>query len=111
MFYLNEFITDSDTEADKKLYIPLFREIIGLMGKPFFTGEFDFGDDVFFDSIYKLSESLYNNKDVRQSKTARGSKHLLYINRTYFGLYMLLHELRAKVITKSRYKQEIIGEN
>ena len=111
LFYLNEFITDSDTEADKKLYIPLFREIIGLMGKPFFTGEFDFGDDVFFDSIYKLSESLYNNKDVRQSKTARGSKHLLYINRTYFGLYMLLHELRAKVITKSRYKQEIIGEN
>ena len=104
LFYLNEFITDSDSEADKKLYIPLFREIIGLMGKPFFAGEFDFGDDEFFDSIYKLSESLYNNKDVRQSKTARGSKHLLYINRTYFGLYMLLHELRAKVVTKSRYQ-------
>jgi len=110
LFYLNEFITDSDTEADKKLYIPLFREIIGLMGKPFFTGEFDFGDHEYFDSIYKLSESLYNNKDVRQSKTARGSKHLLYINRTYFGLYMLLHELHAKVVTKSRYKPEGKGE-
>lgn len=110
LFYLNEFITDSDTEADKKLYIPLFREIIGLMGKPFFAGEFDFGDDKFFDSIYKLSESLYNNKDVRQSKTARGSKHLLYINRTYFGLYMLLHELRAKVVTKSRYQPEGLGK-
>jgi len=107
LFYLNEFISDSDTESDKKLYIPLFREIIGLMGKPFFSGKFDFGDDQYFDSIYKLSESLYNNKDVRRSKTARGSKHLLYINRTYFGLYMLLHELRAKVVTKSRYQPDL----
>jgi predicted unusual protein kinase regulating ubiquinone biosynthesis (AarF/ABC1/UbiB family) len=103
LFYLNEFISESDSEADIKLFIPLFREIIGLMGKPFFVGEFDFGDEVYFRKIYSLSESLYNNKDVRQSKTARGSKHALYINRTYFGLYMLLHELRARVVTKSRF--------
>lgn len=103
LFYLNEFISAQDTDAEKKLFIPLFREIIGLMAKPFFAGEFDFGDDDFFQSIYSLSESLYNNKDVRQAKTTRGSKHSLYINRTYFGLYMLLHELRARIITKSRY--------
>ena len=104
LFYLNEFISESDSESDKKMFIPLFRDIIGLMGKPFFAGEFDFGDDDFFQNIYNLSESLYNNKDVRKSKTARGSKHALYINRTYFGLYMLLHELRARVVTKSRYQ-------
>jgi predicted unusual protein kinase regulating ubiquinone biosynthesis (AarF/ABC1/UbiB family) len=103
LFYLNEFISASDSEADIKLFIPLFREIIGLMGKPFFVGEFDFGDEAYFRKIYTLSESLYNNKDVRQSKTARGSKHALYINRTYFGLYMLLHELNARVVTKSRF--------
>jgi predicted unusual protein kinase regulating ubiquinone biosynthesis (AarF/ABC1/UbiB family) len=104
LFYRNEFISESDSELEKKMFIPLFREIIGLMGKPFFAGEFDFGDDGFFQSIYNLSESLYNNKDVRNSRTARGSKHALYINRTYFGLYMLMHELRAKVVTRSRYQ-------
>jgi predicted unusual protein kinase regulating ubiquinone biosynthesis (AarF/ABC1/UbiB family) len=104
LFYLNEFISEKDSEADKRLFIPLFRQIIGLMGKPFFAGEFDFGDDGFFQSIYSLSESLYNNKDLRNSRTARGSKHALYINRTYFGLYMLLHELRASIVTRSRYR-------
>jgi len=104
LFYRNEFISESDSQSDKELFIPLFREIIGLMGKPFFAGEFDFGDDGFFQGIYRLSESLYNNKDVRKSRTARGSKHALYINRTYFGLYMLLNQLKAKVVTKSRYQ-------
>lgn len=104
LFYLNEFISEKDSEADKRLFIPLFRQIIGLMGKPFFASEFDFGDDEFFQSIYSLSESLYNNKDLRNSRTARGSKHALYINRTYFGLYMLLHELRASIVTRSRYR-------
>lgn len=104
LFYLNEFITERDSEADKRLFIPLFRQIIGLMGKPFFAGEFDFGDDEFFKSIYSLSESLYNNKDIRNSRTARGSKHSLYINRTYFGLYMLLHELRSSIVTISNYR-------
>lgn len=106
LFYRNEFISESDSESDKKIFIPLFREIIGLMGKPFFAGSFDFGDDTFFQSIYTLSESLYNNKDIRSSRTARGSKHALYINRTYFGLYMLLHDLRANIVTKSRYQSE-----
>jgi predicted unusual protein kinase regulating ubiquinone biosynthesis (AarF/ABC1/UbiB family) len=104
LFYLNEFISEKDSEAEKKLFIPLFREIIGLMGKPFFAGKFDFGDPAFFEQVYRLSESLYNNKDVRNSRTARGSKHSLYINRTYFGLYMLLHELRANIVTSSRYQ-------
>ncbi|WP_394340891.1 hypothetical protein [Nonlabens agnitus] len=30
----------------------------------------------------------------------RGSKHLLYINRTFFGLYNLLHDLKATVNTR-----------
>jgi len=40
-------------------------------------------------------------KEFRDSKKARGVKDAIYINRTYFGLYTLLHELGAKVDTKS----------
>jgi hypothetical protein len=32
-------------------------------------------------------------------KQARGVKHFIYINRTNFGLYNVLHELKATVKT------------
>jgi hypothetical protein len=35
----------------------------------------------------------------KSSRQARGSKHGLYINRTYFGLYNLLNQLQAEVDT------------
>jgi hypothetical protein len=35
----------------------------------------------------------------KSSRQARGSKHGLYINRTYFGLYNLLNQLKAEVDT------------
>jgi hypothetical protein len=38
-------------------------------------------------------------KELRQSKKARGVKDALYINRTYFGLYNILHDLKATVKT------------
>jgi hypothetical protein len=31
----------------------------------------------------------------------RGSKHFIYINRTFFGLYSLLNDLNAKVNTEA----------
>ncbi len=102
LFYKNEFISTQDSENEKDLFIPLFKEIIGLLGKPFRLKEFDFGDEEFFQRIYSFSDEIYKNKAVRTSKTARGSKHGLYINRTYFGLYTLLNDLKAKIKTPSR---------
>lgn len=102
LFYKNEFISAQDSEEEKQLFIPLFKEIIGLLGKPFNEKQFDFGDEAFFQRIYSFSDEIYNNKEVRSSKTARGSKHGLYINRTYFGLYTILNDLNAIVNTKSR---------
>jgi hypothetical protein len=40
-------------------------------------------------------------KAFRESKKARGVKDALYINRTYYGLYNLLHQLNAEVDTTS----------
>jgi hypothetical protein len=35
----------------------------------------------------------------RKSRQARGSRHGLYVNRTYFGIYNLLNQLQAEVDT------------
>jgi predicted unusual protein kinase regulating ubiquinone biosynthesis (AarF/ABC1/UbiB family) len=104
LFYQNEFISSSDTESEKQLFIPLFKEIISLLGQPFQHETFDFGNEEFFNKIYRFSDNIYKNKEVRNSKTARGSRHGLYINRTYFGLYTLLNDLKANITTKTRFQ-------
>ncbi len=99
IFYNLEFLVKSDTVADKKLFSDLFKTMIGLLGKPFAVDEFDFGDETYFDSVYAFADELAKIEELKNSKVARGSQHGLYINRTYFGLYSMLNELKAKVVT------------
>ncbi len=99
IFYDLEFITDKDTDAEKTYFKGLFREMIALLGKPFHQESFDFSDEGYFDQIFALSERVSNDKMFKKSRQARGSKHGLYVNRTYFGLYSLLNQLKAEVET------------
>lgn len=94
-----KFLHPDDTPQERKLFISVFKEMTTLLGKPFHAHTFDFADDKYFNAIYELSERLSKMKELKNSKHARGSRHGLYINRTYFGLYQLLNELGAKVTT------------
>jgi len=100
IFYELQFINDSDSEKDKKLFKGIFIEMIELLGKPFHHDDFDFADDSYFKQIFELSERVSKTKEVRESRTARGPRDALHINRTYFGLYNLLNALQAKVVTR-----------
>lgn len=86
------FITDS------------FRELGELIARPFYSDRFDFGDTAFFETINALGERFARDPRLRRFSDGRGSRHFLYVNRTFFGLYMLLHELRAEIDT-ARYRQ------
>jgi predicted unusual protein kinase regulating ubiquinone biosynthesis (AarF/ABC1/UbiB family) len=99
IFYNLEFISDKDTEVEKTFFKAIFTEMISLLGKPFHVDKFDFADDDFFNEIFQLGDRISNDKMFRKSRQARGSRHGLYINRTYFGLYNLLNQLQAEVIT------------
>ena len=98
-----EYLSPSDSTAEKMLFKNIFTRMIHLLGRPLFEESFDFGDETFFNDIYQLGEQISKMKEMRHSKTARGSKHGLYINRTYFGLYHLLNSLQAKILTHSKY--------
>ena len=100
IFYDLNFLSEKDSPEEKTLFKGIFKEMIEMLGKPFHHNEFDFSDDSYFKQIYALSERISNMKEVRNSRTARGPRDALYINRTYFGLYTLLNELGAKVITR-----------
>ncbi|MES2519178.1 MAG: AarF/ABC1/UbiB kinase family protein [Bacteroidota bacterium] len=99
IFKTLDFITQVDSEKEAAFFTELFKEMIYLLGKPFASDEFDFADDTYFENVYLYAEKLQNLEELKSSKVARGSQHGLYINRTYFGLYSILNELRAKVVT------------
>lgn len=108
LFYALEFLYPSDSQNDIKFYTPLFTEMIHMLGVPFQSESFDFGNDEYFDGIYQFAEKLGQMKELKESKVARGSKDGLYVNRTYFGLYSLLNQLKANILTHSVFKEMVV---
>lgn len=100
-FYQLRFIYPDDSAKDKRFFIDIFTHLVELLGRPFRSNEFDFDNATYFEEVFKFGEQLSNMKELRESKKARGVKHAIYINRTYFGLYNLLYDLKASVNTTS----------
>jgi predicted unusual protein kinase regulating ubiquinone biosynthesis (AarF/ABC1/UbiB family) len=99
IFYALDFISDQDSDQEKMYFKGVFTEMISLLGKPFHVDRFDFSNDAYFEEIFRLGDRISNDPMFKKSRQARGSKHGLYINRTYFGLYNLLNQLQAEVVT------------
>ncbi len=95
------FLNASDTPKEKRFFKTIFQEMVDLLGRPFHTDEFDFGNDDYFRQIYELGLRISNSREIRRSNAARGAKDGIYINRTYFGLFHILNSLKAKISTKS----------
>lgn len=94
-----EILRKDDSPKEVAYFSVLFHEMLSLFTKPFQEKTFDFSDSGFWDEISSLSEKYSNDKELRKMNGNRGSKHFLYINRTFFGLYNLLHDLKATVNT------------
>lgn len=99
--YQLEILRSDDSPAEIDYFTGLFHRLLGLFTQPFQTDFFDFSDEVFFGEIAKMSEELTKDNQLRKMNGNRGSKHFLYINRTFFGLYNLLHDLKARVVTQN----------
>lgn len=108
LFYALEFLYPTDSQKDIDFFTPLFTHMIDMLGTPFRTETFDFGNDAYFDEIYSFAEKLGKMKELKESKVARGSKDGLYINRTYFGLYSMLNQLKANISTHSAFKEMVV---
>jgi hypothetical protein len=77
--------------------------MIDMLTLPFTQETFDFSNETYFNDIYAYMDYVSNLKEVKNSKVARGSRHSLYVNRTYFGLYSILSQLKAEVKTKREF--------
>ncbi len=92
-----EILRKDDSEREIKYFSELFYQMLNLFTSPFHEETFDFADETFWNSITALSEKYSKDTELRKMNGNRGSKHFLYINRTFFGLYNLLHDLEAKI--------------
>lgn len=92
-----EILIPTDSPEEIKFFKGLFHEMLSLFTSPFHKETFDFGDPDFWAKIADLGERFSSQKEIRKMNGNRGSKHFLYMNRTFFGLYNLLHDLKANV--------------
>jgi predicted unusual protein kinase regulating ubiquinone biosynthesis (AarF/ABC1/UbiB family) len=99
-----EILRLDDTTEEIVYFTEMFYDLLSLFTQPFQSKTFDFSDEMFFENIAKLGERFANDTNLRKMNGNRGSKHFIYINRTFFGLYNLMFDLKAKVVVNEYLK-------
>jgi len=102
--YELEILLPTDSAEETAFFTEMFHELLTVFTEPFQQEVFDFSDDGFFKKISALSEKYSKNTELRKMNGNRGSKHFIYMNRTFFGLYNLMFDLKAKNVTINNYR-------
>jgi len=96
-----EILRHDDTPDEISYFTSMFYDLLALFTKPFQEENFDFSNEDFFNSMAQLGERFANDTNLKKMNGSRGSKHFIYMNRTFFGLYHLLFDLKAKIVVKN----------
>nr|WP_321222488.1 AarF/UbiB family protein [uncultured Psychroserpens sp.] len=102
--YQLEILREDDSPKEVAFFTEMFHEMLSLFTQPFHQETFDFSDGVFFGKITELGERYSKSTELRKMNGNRGSKHFIYINRTFFGLYNLMFDLKARDIKINNFK-------
>jgi predicted unusual protein kinase regulating ubiquinone biosynthesis (AarF/ABC1/UbiB family) len=95
--YELEILKKTDTPKEVAFFTEMFHELLSVFTQPIQTDEFDFSSPKFQQEIAELSEKFASDKTLRKMNGNRGSRHFIYVNRTFFGLYTLMADIKAKV--------------
>lgn len=95
--YELEILKATDSPKEIAFFTQMFHELLTVFTKPIHKETFDFSDPTFSGEIAALSDKFANDKVLRKMNGNRGSKHFIYVNRTFFGLYNLMFDLKATI--------------
>ncbi|MNQ16045.1 putative protein kinase UbiB [compost metagenome] len=101
-----EILRADDTKEEITYFTQMFYDLLSLFTKPFQTETFDFSDEVFFENIAQLGERFSKDTNLKKMNGNRGSKHFIYMNRTFFGLYNLMFDLKAEIAVNEYQKYQ-----
>jgi predicted unusual protein kinase regulating ubiquinone biosynthesis (AarF/ABC1/UbiB family) len=92
-----EILKTTDSPKELAFFTDMFHELLSVFTQPIQAEIFDFAQPEFQAQIAALSEKFASDKTLRKMNGNRGSKHFIYVNRTFFGLYSLMFDIKAKV--------------
>jgi predicted unusual protein kinase regulating ubiquinone biosynthesis (AarF/ABC1/UbiB family) len=93
-----EILRSDDSKEEVEYFTTMFYDLMYLFTLPFQEEKFDFSNPEFFGNIAKLGERFAKDTNIRKMNGNRGSKHFIYMNRTFFGLYNLMFDLKATIV-------------
>ena len=99
-----EILRQDDSPAEIEYFTAMFHDLLSLFTKPFQNETFDFADEKFFTAIAELGKRFSEDTNLKKMNGNRGSKHFIYMNRTFFGLYNLMFDLKAKIVVENYLK-------
>ncbi|TDX09544.1 ABC1 kinase family protein [Flavobacterium sp. S87F.05.LMB.W.Kidney.N] len=99
-----EILRPDDSPAEVAYFTEMFHDLLSLFTKPFQNETFDFADETFFNAIAELGKRFSEDTNLKKMNGNRGSKHFIYMNRTFFGLYNLMFDLKAKIVVDNYLK-------
>ena len=102
--YELEILTAEDTPEETAFFKDMFYDLLSVFTLPFQKAVFDFSNSDFFTKIGDLAERYSQNTELRKFNNSRGSKHFIYMNRTFFGLYNLMFDLKANAVKINQFK-------
>ncbi|NNK71329.1 MAG: AarF/ABC1/UbiB kinase family protein, partial [Flavobacteriaceae bacterium] len=103
--YELEILREDDSPEEIKFFSDMFFDMLSLFTQPFHNETFDFSNPDFFRQIGELGERYSKSTELRNMNGNRGSKHFIYINRTFFGLYNLMFDLKAQAVKIKNFNQ------
>lgn len=101
-----EILRVDDSKEEIEYFTQMFYDLLSLFTQPFQSESFDFSDEVFFENIAQLGERFSKDTNLKKMNGNRGSKHFIYMNRTFFGLYNLMFDLKANIVVNEFKKYQ-----
>jgi predicted unusual protein kinase regulating ubiquinone biosynthesis (AarF/ABC1/UbiB family) len=105
-----EILRSDDSKEEVEYFTTMFYDLMYLFTLPFQEEKFDFSNPEFFGNIAKLGERFAKDTNIRKMNGNRGSKHFIYMNRTFFGLYNLMFDLKATIVVNQYQKYNVAIE-
>lgn len=99
-----EILRKEDTIEEITFFTNMFHEVLSFFTQPFREETFDFSNPEFFEKIASIGERYFKSTRTNKMNANRGSRHFIYLNRTFFGLFNLMFDLQAKNIKIENYK-------
>ena len=99
-----EILRKDDTKEEIDFFTNMFHDVLSFFTQPFREATFDFSNPAFFEKIAAIGERYFKDTRTRKMNANRGSRHFIYMNRTFFGLFNLMFDLKAENITIENYK-------